>query len=63
MIHAADIVCRGTEYQKENPVLPGVDGKKITMDDVRAGAASLDELVGQLTVEEMAELCVATRMI
>mgnify|MGYP001028467490 FL=1 len=60
VIHAADIVCRGTEYQKENPTLPGVDGKKITMDDVRAGAASLDELVGQLTVEEMAELCVGT---
>ena len=34
--------------------------KKITADDVKSGNASLDEMVGQLTVEEMAELCVGT---
>ncbi len=34
--------------------------KVLTADDVREGRASLDELVAQLTVEEMADLCVGT---
>lgn len=33
-------------------------GKKITMDDVLAGNYSLEDLVAQLSVEEMAEICV-----
>jgi len=32
----------------------------LTMEDVKAGNATLDELTAQLTVEEMAELCVGT---
>ncbi len=38
---------------------PACDAK-ITADDVRSGKATLDELVAQLTVEEMAELVVGT---
>lgn len=33
---------------------------KVTLDDVRRGKASLDTLVGQLSIEEMADLCVGT---
>ncbi len=29
----------------------------LTLEDVKKGAASLEELVAQLTVEEMADLC------
>ena len=32
----------------------------LTLEDVKAGSATLDELTAQLTVEEMAELCVGT---
>ena len=32
----------------------------LTLEDVKAGNATLDELTAQLTVEEMAELCVGT---
>ena len=32
----------------------------LTLEDVKAGKATLDELIAQLTVEEMAELCVGT---
>ena len=32
----------------------------LTLEDVKKGAASLEELVAQLTVEEMADLCVGT---
>lgn len=32
----------------------------LTLEDVKAGKATLDELTAQLTVEEMAELCVGT---
>ncbi len=38
---------------------PACDAK-ITADDVRSGKATLDDLVAQLTVEEMAELVVGT---
>lgn len=31
-----------------------------TLDDVKAGKATLDELVSQLTIEEMADMCVGT---
>ena len=34
--------------------------KVLTLEDVKAGNATLDELTAQLTVEEMAELCVGT---
>nr|WP_304580505.1 glycoside hydrolase family 3 protein [uncultured Acetatifactor sp.] len=59
-VSAADIPCRQAVYRKENPRLPEADGEKITMDDVRSGKATLDALTAQLTVEEMAELCVGT---
>lgn len=59
-IDAGTISSREAVYRKENPQLPPAPGEKITMDDVRSGRASLDALTAQLTVEEMAELCVGT---
>ena len=46
-----------SELPKEIPV---PDSEKVTLDMVRRGEESLDTLVGQLTVNEMAELCVGT---
>ncbi len=46
-------VC-GQEKEIPAPEEPGV----ITAGDVREGRASLDDLVGQLTIEEMADLCI-----
>lgn len=59
-VKASAIVCKEATYQSENPTLEEAAGDKITMDDVRAGRATLEQLVAQLTVEEMAELCVGT---
>ena len=47
------------EYQIDRPVLEDKrSGEKLTMDDVKLGNATLKELVAQLTLEEMANLCV-----
>lgn len=60
-INADDIPCQEVIYQKENVEIPKPDTTVvITVDDVKAGRATLDELVGQLTIEEMALLCVGT---
>lgn len=60
-ISAADIPCVAAVYRKAEETVPEKKTEqKITMDDVRAGRYTLDELVGQLTVTEMAELCVGT---
>lgn len=59
-IDAGTVPCIEAVYQMENPRLAPSREEKLTMDDVRSGRASLDELTVQLTVEEMAELCVGT---
>lgn len=60
-IAAADIETKTVVYEEENPqIAANTSEEKITMDDVMAGKATLDDLVGQLTVAEMAELCVGT---
>lgn len=47
------------EYQSDRPVLEDKrSGEKLTMDDVKSGNATLKELVAQLSLEEMANLCV-----
>ncbi len=48
-------------YSGPAEVIPKTDKtEKITMEDVRSGRATLDELVSQLTPFEMATLCVGT---
>lgn len=60
-IKAADVRTRTVEYQTDNPeILIHDSAKKLKLTDVMAGNASLDELTAQLTVEEMADLCVGT---
>ena len=59
-IDAGTVPCVEAVYQMENPRLAPSREEKLTMDDVRSGRASLDDLTAQLTVEEMAELCVGT---
>lgn len=50
----------GSVYtKKERPIRTDkYPGKHLTLDDVKAGDASIEELTAQLTVEEMADLCV-----
>jgi beta-glucosidase len=60
-IDASAIACHTAAYRSCNEPIPAPACQDcITMDDVLAHRATLDELVGQLTVEEMAELCVGT---
>ena len=48
-------------YEETNAeIAANTSEKKITMQDVMSGQATLDDLVGQLTIPEMAELCVGT---
>lgn len=47
-----------TEYHPVIPQKPSTD--KIKLTDILEGKATLEELVGQLTVEEMAELCIGS---
>jgi len=45
-------------YQENRPEMKCSKTQQLTLDDVKAGNCTLDELIAQLTVEEMATLCV-----
>jgi len=61
-VNVSNIKAREIIYHREKPVYHSKkSGKKYSMEDVLAGEATLEDLVAQLTVEEMAELCVGTR--
>lgn len=48
-------------YQQERPVLSDCRKQEVlTLEDVKEGNATIEELTAQLTVEEMARLCVGT---
>jgi beta-glucosidase-like glycosyl hydrolase len=59
ILNSSKINCETVIYQKERPVYkdkhPDI---KITLEDVKNNKYALEELVAQLTVEELAELCV-----
>lgn len=60
-LHSADIPTRRVRYAGDPAPLPLPDtDHTITMEDIRAGRWTLEQLVAQLTVEEMADLCVGT---
>lgn len=60
-VDGSSMECRSVRYTDEVPGMTGGEGKeKLTADDVRSGRATLEALVSQLTVEEMAELCNGT---
>ncbi len=48
------------EYESAPVELKNDSADKVTLEDVKAGKATLDDLLGQLTREEMADLCVGT---
>ena len=58
-INSALFETKKIEYQGTRLVLEDKrTGEKLTMDDVKNGNASLEELIAQLSLEEMAALCV-----
>lgn len=58
-IRAAEIAAHAAAYAAAPQALPTAKTQvKLTMDDVREGRCTLEELTAQLTVEEMATLCV-----
>ena len=60
-IASPDIETKTATYEDTNAeIAANTSEKKITMQDVMSGQATLDDLVGQLTIPEMAELCVGT---
>lgn len=54
------IPCETVIYREQCPEIKSFCEGKLTLEDVRSGMASIEELVSQLTVKEMAELCVGT---
>lgn len=60
-VDCSKIKAHQVSYHGEKKILTPVETEnKITMDDVIAGRASLDDLVSQLTADEMIQLCVGT---
>ena len=60
-LSAAKVPVRQAEYAGPVPEIPKTEKTGIiTLEDVRTGKATLDELVSQLTPQEMAALCVGT---
>lgn len=60
-LSAADFETKIIHYPEEQPVLKDTRPDAVlTLSDVKAGKATLDELVAQLSIEEMALLCVGT---
>lgn len=61
LIYAENFKKKIMEYEVIRTMLEDKRPDEIlTLEDVKKGAASLEELVAQLTVEEMADLCVGT---
>ncbi len=58
-LDASQIAGKAAVYDQERPVYTDTRAtEKLTLSDVREGKAELCELVAQLSVQEMAELCV-----
>ncbi len=59
-LHAGEIPAGKLSYVEKRENYHTAHSETLTMADVLAGRCSVEELVSQLTVEEMAELCVGT---
>ncbi len=60
-LDASEIITKEAVYEDgKKAVGPVNTERKTTMDDVMAGRTSLDDLIAELTVEEMTEICVGT---
>ncbi|MGN0298534.1 MAG: glycoside hydrolase family 3 protein [Lachnospiraceae bacterium] len=63
ILNPSEIKTMTAIYHEVNPELTvnkAFAGKTLTLQDVEAGVAALDDFVAQLTVEQMAELCNGT---
>nr|MCR4902463.1 glycoside hydrolase family 3 C-terminal domain-containing protein [Butyrivibrio sp.] len=49
-----------TVYQSKRAELKNTRSEKLTVEDILKGNCTIDEFVAQLTIEEMAQLCVGT---
>ncbi len=58
LLSGAKIPCAVAQYETERPSFVCDREEKLTMKDVFAGTATIEELTAQLTVEELATLCV-----
>lgn len=59
ILNSSKINCETVIYQKERPVYKDMNADiRITLEDVKNLKYTLEELVAQFTIEEMAELCV-----
>nr|ABA42187.1 beta-glucosidase [uncultured bacterium] len=59
-LKAADIPCETVSYQGARTELTTEAADGVTVADIKAGNAGVDDLVAQLTVEELANYCVGT---
>ncbi len=59
-INAASIETNRAVYQEKRQPYTTEKTEALTTDDVKAGRCTVEELVSQLSVEEMAQLCVGT---
>ncbi|MCR5272960.1 MAG: glycoside hydrolase family 3 C-terminal domain-containing protein [Lachnospiraceae bacterium] len=57
-IDASAIETKTIKYQGERPVLKTDKTEKVTMDDILSGKATVEDMVAQLSVEELATVCV-----
>lgn len=60
-IDSSEIKCQEMQYQVSRQELFTDKTELITASDVLAGRATVEEMTAQLTVEELAELCVGTQ--
>ena len=59
-VPADAVETRTVVYQEARPILTTDKTEKLTIQDVIDGKATVEELAAQLTVEELADLCVGT---
>jgi len=60
-IDSSELETKKNMYQKKKWTLSKTEkGSRITMQDVRSGKARLEDLINQLTVSELADLCVGS---
>lgn len=61
VLESSAVACREVEYTKEHTLLEDKDSScKVHFDDLLGGKKTVEELVAQLSVEEMAKLCVGS---
>lgn len=59
-LDASRITAATASYQGERQPYTTDHTEMLTMDDIKSGRCTVEELVSQLTIEELAELCVGT---